>query len=360
MQRSSIQRLPAGAFAQAGVLPLWFANSWTRENITGNNFLGNGGTELNTTSNLYDLQFRNYDPVLGRMNQVDPMATKYASLTPYNYAFNDPVYFNDPGGADPYSTSAKDFYEDSQEEMYGALWRDRMRDLGRVGDDDLFGKEGVGSGHGSIGHQGFEAAHIKARETGGKVRYSAGEYWTEIQIEEFVVDPLYTGFAPGVMAFKKSGQKQTQGVDPWGGYRLEITKESIILHAIMNSAISSVDATFSFGKKGKLNSATYKVSEIRDGIKISYTIINNTIASPLGRVMQKELEQGYFPFYDKHNYIKNLEGAYGIGKFADENHYFDLAKIFMNSSSYSHLSKDFTPSKFNMIRYDLYVKELGQ
>jgi hypothetical protein len=40
------------------------ANSWTRENTTGNNFLGNGGTELNTTTQLYDLDYRNYDPVL--------------------------------------------------------------------------------------------------------------------------------------------------------------------------------------------------------------------------------------------------------------------------------------------------------
>jgi hypothetical protein len=45
--------------------------------------------------------FREYDPALGRMNAVDPMVSKYASLTPYNYAFNDPVYFNDPLGDDP-------------------------------------------------------------------------------------------------------------------------------------------------------------------------------------------------------------------------------------------------------------------
>jgi RHS repeat-associated protein len=77
------------------------ANSWTRENTTSNNFLGNGGTELNTTSQLYDLDYRNYDPILGRMTQVDPMATKYASLTPYNYGFNDPVTFTDVSGADP-------------------------------------------------------------------------------------------------------------------------------------------------------------------------------------------------------------------------------------------------------------------
>jgi RHS repeat-associated protein len=78
------------------------ASSWTRENTTGNNFLYNEGTELNPASSLYDLEYRNYDPILGRMHQVDPMVDKYSSLTPYNYAFNDPVAFNDPSGADPW------------------------------------------------------------------------------------------------------------------------------------------------------------------------------------------------------------------------------------------------------------------
>ncbi len=57
-------------------------------------------------------------PALARMNQVDadacgqhpdsyarqgPMAAKYANLTPYNYAFNDPVLWNDPSGDDPWN-----------------------------------------------------------------------------------------------------------------------------------------------------------------------------------------------------------------------------------------------------------------
>jgi RHS repeat-associated protein len=67
------------------------ATSWTRENNLGNNFLYNGGTELNKTTQVYDLYYRNYDPVLGRFGQVDPMASQFASLTPYNYGNNDPV-----------------------------------------------------------------------------------------------------------------------------------------------------------------------------------------------------------------------------------------------------------------------------
>ncbi|MBX2895771.1 MAG: hypothetical protein KF763_10035 [Cyclobacteriaceae bacterium] len=111
------------------------ANSWTRENITGNNFLANGGTELNTTSNLYDLNFRNYDPALGRMYGVDPMASKYSSLTPYNYSFNNPVSFNDVNGADPYtinySASTSQYYtmytyDDRIDYHYTAVWHDAM------------------------------------------------------------------------------------------------------------------------------------------------------------------------------------------------------------------------------------------
>lgn len=76
-------------------------NSWTKTGTVANNFLANGGTELNTTSSLYDLDFRNYDPILGRMNQVDPMATSAAAHTPYNYSFNNPISLNDASGAWP-------------------------------------------------------------------------------------------------------------------------------------------------------------------------------------------------------------------------------------------------------------------
>jgi RHS repeat-associated protein len=77
------------------------ANSWTRDGNIANNFLANGGTELNPTSGVYDLEFRNYDPVLGRLNQVDPMSDKYSSLSVYHFAFNNPTGSTDPSGADP-------------------------------------------------------------------------------------------------------------------------------------------------------------------------------------------------------------------------------------------------------------------
>ncbi len=78
------------------------ARSWTRESAVTNNFLGNGGTEYNATSSQYDLDFRNYDPILGRLNQVDPMSSKYGGLSPYHLSFNNPVTWNDPSGADTF------------------------------------------------------------------------------------------------------------------------------------------------------------------------------------------------------------------------------------------------------------------
>ena len=181
------------------------ANSWTRENNTGNNFLANGGTELNTTSNLYDLHYRNYDPVLGRMNQVDPMATKYASLSPYNFSFNDPVNFNDPLGDD----AASDKKEKEGQERAARMeanrqwadgWRANVRAMyGVVGDDDLFPKGGIGGGNGSASHQEYVNAHLAAKERNGRVEYNSGQYWIKVPLQTTIYvatpdDENYIGY----------------------------------------------------------------------------------------------------------------------------------------------------------------------
>jgi len=69
------------------------ASAVTREKFTGH--------ERDNEVGLDYMVWRRYDPALGRFLSVDPMADNYPSWSPYNYALNNPLRFNDPTGMCP-------------------------------------------------------------------------------------------------------------------------------------------------------------------------------------------------------------------------------------------------------------------
>ncbi len=90
-----------------------------------NKKLYNAGSEwqddIEALADYYSTFYREYDPILGRFNGVDPKSENFESWTTYHYSYNNPVNFNDPMGDAAAATTASGKYF---EQLLAELARD--------------------------------------------------------------------------------------------------------------------------------------------------------------------------------------------------------------------------------------------
>ncbi|WP_430408592.1 polymorphic toxin type 44 domain-containing protein [Kordia sp.] len=69
-------------------------------NGTENNYHTYVGKERNESLdyNMLEMDWRHYDPALGRFNVIDALADSFVENTPYHYGYNNPISFIDPTG----------------------------------------------------------------------------------------------------------------------------------------------------------------------------------------------------------------------------------------------------------------------
>ncbi len=151
----------------------------------------NGGSELQdellgAENGIYSTFFRSYDPTIGRFQGVDPLADTYADQSPYSFAFNDPVNFNDPRGDDPIFVNGR--YVNPYDNDGGRQWNISTLEYMAYQQREPGVSVGYGgfSGHLTTTSQTQEAQRLVGYDAqGNAMSQGTGEFWT-IQYQTWV------------------------------------------------------------------------------------------------------------------------------------------------------------------------------
>ena len=161
--------------------------------------------------NWYDYGARNYDPGTGMMLTMDPMAELFESMSPYQYAGNNPVYFidkngeyidiNDPNGKDRYRYDNGQTQKRQEDGSYKTIDASEnlsdfvLQTVAGLNGLETSGKTGKGmidAFSGDKKNVTFEYAEGKGAEAGnGKISLDptlANKAWTT---EGYIATPLF-------------------------------------------------------------------------------------------------------------------------------------------------------------------------
>ena len=145
-----------------------------------NKKLYNAGSEwqddIDGLAEYYSTFFREYDPIIGRFNGVDPLAEMTDQISTYAYANNNPIMMNDPlgdkarkdGGSwldriTPGPEGPIDYYRPQRGMDYWLAWQDAMMGVG--------GGSGGGGGYsGGFGDEGMTDFEFYGTYAGMKLR----------------------------------------------------------------------------------------------------------------------------------------------------------------------------------------------
>ncbi len=106
-----------------------FGYTFNKSGSSDNKYLYNGkelqGDEIGITSlDWLDYGWRMYDPILGRWHVIDPLAEKYAPISPYAYVANNPLRYIDPDGrrmSPYYDIETGSYLGFDEDEFYGQI-----------------------------------------------------------------------------------------------------------------------------------------------------------------------------------------------------------------------------------------------